>query len=151
MIKWFQWLIGVAPAARAEPSGQGGGPLAMSLATVTPVNLFPGKWQGSMDGVGIYSEVIFSAEGRFSTIMQSAAGSMQRTGTYRILDEKTVLFVDDTPLHAQVMPGPFGQPVTKAVETLPQETNYYEFLNAQTMVLRASAPPYPSTTYRRVG
>ena len=89
--------------------------------------------------------------GGFSAFIQSPAGSMRRIGSYRIVDEKTIVFIDDPAQYIQVMSGSYGRPVSQPIHTMPGETNYYQFLNPGAFVLRASIPPYNPMTYHRVG
>jgi hypothetical protein len=142
ILEWLRLIFRGAPEIGPKPTNQ-------SLYIPATPNPFPGRWQGSNE-FGIYSEVIFSSDGKFSAIMQSAAGGMQKSGTFQVIDEKTILFVFDLQPHEQTLQRGFGQVVTRPIYDFPQETNYYEFLNAQTLVMRASAPPYPATTYHKI-
>jgi hypothetical protein len=132
---WFR--IGPAsPDAAAESSNQGPEIVPLSAG----LNPFVGRWQGSAWGMN--TEVVFAPDGRFSAIMQSMSGTTQRSGTYSVLDYRTIKFVDDAP--------PTGIWLGRIVSPK-EELNYYEFLNPGTMILRGSVPPYAPCEYRKVG
>jgi hypothetical protein len=148
VINWLLWLV--KPAPRENPEANRQGPAIGSVSVSLSQNPFVGAWRGTSN-LGIYSEVVFSPDGRFSSIMQSPHGAMQNTGTYNVLDARTIQFISDMQPQIQILPGAFGQWVGRLIHTLPRETDQYEFLDPGTMVISNTVPPYPATTYHKFG
>jgi hypothetical protein len=142
MANWFFALFGIGRSPQQPTSPWG----ASTFTAVGGVNLFVGRWQGTSNA-GIYSDVVFTADGKFSAILEH--GAMQRIGSYRIMDDRTIFVVDDPAIHVQFLPGSHGQPVAREIRVFPQETNYYEFPDPQTLIMRSSIAPV-FTRYTRV-
>ena len=78
-----------------------------------------GRWQGT-NTLGAFCEAVFSADGRFSSVMQSAWGPVHQRGVYKIVDDKTIWFGSVPDTHIQVLPGSNGQLVASNVQGFPQ-------------------------------
>lgn len=139
MFSFFGWAAGSSPQASGQADVVVGG-----------LNPFVGRWQGT-NTLGNFCEADFSADGRFSSVMQSAWGPVLQRGVYRIVDDKTIWFGSVPDTHIQVLPGSNGQLAVFNVQGFPQETNFYQFQNARTMVIASSVNPAISTTYTKVG
>jgi hypothetical protein len=147
MANWFLSLFGTAGSSQASAQTEIPNDLTLSIG----VNPFVGRWQSANTlGMGVFSQVDFSADGRFSTVMQTPNGPMTRMGVYKIINANTIWFgfVPDT--HIQFLPGSNGQIVAYGVHGFPQETNFYQFLDARTMVMSSSIMRTASTTYTKV-
>jgi hypothetical protein len=147
MLKQLFSFFGTTTGSSSLPADQ-----TDALTLSVGINPFVGKWQSSNTiGMGLLSEVVFSADARFSTVTHYPNGPMPRMGVYRIVNDSTVWFgfVPDT--HVQILPGSNGQLVAYGVRGFPQETNIYRFLDARTMVLSDSVTGMVSTTYGKVG
>jgi hypothetical protein len=83
--------------------------------------------------------------------MQSAWGPVHQRGVYRIVDDKTIWFVSVPDTHIQVLPGSNGQVVVSNIQGFPQETDFYQFRDARTMVIGSIGVMPISTTYTKVG
>jgi hypothetical protein len=143
MVKEVFSFFGWAAESSPQPSGQ-------VILTVGGLNPFVGRWQGT-NTLGAFCEAVFSADGRFSSVMQSAWRPVHQRGVYKIVDDKTIWFGSVPDTHIQVLPGSNGQLVASNVEGFPQETDFYQFRDVRTMVIGSIVNPAISTTYTKVG
>jgi hypothetical protein len=119
----------------------------MGVTAQSEIGPIVGRWQGTSNQ-GFYSDIVFTPDGTFSAILNY--GAMQRIGRYRMIDAQTIHVVDDPGLQVQFLPGSYGQPVARIIQMFPEETNFVEFPDPQTMVMRSSTAPV-FTRYTRAG
>jgi hypothetical protein len=110
----FGWTAENSPQASGQADFMVGG-----------LNPFVGRWQGT-NTLGAFCEADFSADGRFSSVMQSAWGPVHQRGVYRIVDDKTIWFVSVPDTHIRSCPvrtDRWSSPTSKDFRKRPTFTN----------------------------
>lgn len=100
---------------------------------------FPGTWQATMNAGGLMTtlHVVMLADGTFTTVIASDSGEMRISGTYRVVDERTIHFTNqDFAPRKQCSPAADGSTVCTSIEIPPEETDSYAFeRNGQTLII----------------
>ena len=100
---------------------------------------FAGTWQGGMNAgsVKLTLHVVMLADGAFTTVIESDGGEMRISGTYRVVDGRTIHFMNqDFSPRQQCATGADGKTACTKIEIPAEETDSYAFeRNGQTLIL----------------
>lgn len=100
---------------------------------------FPGTWQAKLNAGGMMTtlHVVMLADGTFTTVIASDSGEMRISGTYRVVDDRTIHFMNqDFSPRRQCTNAADGSTVCTNIEIPAEETDNYAFeRDGQTLVI----------------
>lgn len=113
---------------------------------------FVATWQGTIKAIGGSTtlHVVMLPDGTFTTIIASGTGDLRIVGTYRVVDARTIHFVNrDYQPRSSCTLGDGGERVCTTVDIPPEETDTYAFEDGgQTLVI--ANPEAGEIRFRRV-
>jgi hypothetical protein len=100
---------------------------------------FVATWQGTIKGSGSSTtlHIVLLPDGTFTTIIASDAGDLRIVGSYRVVDARTIHFVNsDYQPRSTCTLGEGGERVCTTVDIPPEETDSYAFEDGgQTLII----------------
>ena len=100
---------------------------------------FAGTWQATLNAGGMMTtlHVVMLADGSFTTVVASDSGEMRISGTYRVVDDRTIHFTNqDFAPRRQCTTGADGSTVCTSIDIPAEETDSYAFeRDGQTLVI----------------
>ena len=100
---------------------------------------FAGTWQATLNAGGMITtlHVVMLADGTFTTVIASNSGEMRISGTYRVVDDRSIHFMNqDFSPRRQCSTAADGSTICTNIEIPAEETDSYAFeRNGQTLVI----------------
>jgi hypothetical protein len=111
-----------------------------------------GTWRGSTAQTGMLTQIetTLSQDGSFRTTVQSASGVLHTWGTYSIQGTAITYSNKDFAPKVQNVPGPFGQIVSFPVTVPPQDTSFFRWQDANTLIIQSSVPGIQPVAFQRI-